>query len=654
MARVAALAAQQVAPPAAAERGEGERIVETLDVIVPTCEGKRIARRCVESVLSATQTRVRFELVVVGDPPDDPNLMRWLREQAARRRVTLLEQPSRDGPASAVGRGLSLHPERDVVVLDGEVEVADDWLDRLFSHASKGRDIGTVAPFASAEGVAGYPRAAGGGPLPEGQTLASLDALFRRANAGVSVPLASTHGPCIYLRRECLNAVGTASAELLVRGPDTGADFSLQAAELGFRHVLAADVFIQRHGRFASMANAGGISGLARGEAAAQRARVTSAEEPSRSSRRRVDLLRLAESPRHLVLFVGHGWGGGIRRHMTDLAAMIGERCNVLILEPAGKTAVRLFWCRPDEDFAAFFSLPEELQALTSMLRTLGLARIHFHHVHGLPRSVLDLPAAVGVPYDCTLHDYYAVCPQYHLVTREGRYCGEPDAAGCAACLAERPSQWGVDIAAWRGTFEELLGGAQRVIAPTLDVSRRIARYFPGVTTMVVPHPETLQPRVEPMVRVVTLGSLSPEKGLRVVAACAADARARRLPLAFRILGPTTEPLVGVLGSTVSIHGEYSDSELPRLVAAENPDVIWFPAQVPETYSYTLSVAMAIGLPIVASSLGAFPERLAGYPRAFIVPWDATAETWNETLRSAARPEPSNTTQTMLAGFATS
>ena len=65
--------------------------------------------------------------------------------------------------------------------------------------------------------------------------------------------------------------------------------------------------------------------------------------------------------------------------------------------------------------------------------------------------TVLDLPGEVGVPYDCTLHDYYAICPQYHLNAEDGRYCGEPDALGCAACLARRPGQWGMDITAWRG-----------------------------------------------------------------------------------------------------------------------------------------------------------------------------------------------------------
>jgi hypothetical protein len=67
--------------------------------------------------------------------------------------------------------------------------------------------------------------------------------------------------------------------------------------------------------------------------------------------------------------------------------------------------------------------------------------------------------------------------------------------------------------------------------------------------------------------------------------------------------------------------------------------VIWFPAQVPETYSYTLSVAMTTGLPIVASDLGALPERLANYPHAVIVPWNAPAGRWNDILCNVGERE---------------
>ena len=53
-----------------------------------------------------------------------------------------------------------------------------------------------------------------------------------------------------------------------------------------------------------------------------------------------------------------------------------------------------------------------------------------------------------------------------------------------------------------------------------------------------------------------------------------------------------------------------------------------FPAQWPETYSYTLSAAIDAGLPIVATRIGAFPERLEGRPLTWLVDPEASTEEW--------------------------
>jgi GT2 family glycosyltransferase/glycosyltransferase involved in cell wall biosynthesis len=616
--------------------------VTTIDVIVPVHRGAETARRCVESVLAAAQT-MPFEVVVVNDASPEAELVHWLRELAEQRRIRLLEQPVRQGFAAAVNRATALHRDlgRDVVILDSSAEVANDWLDRLGEHASGGGDIGTVVPFTNFGGVAGYPRSGARNALPKGHTVASLDLLFRRANAGSAISTPLSYGPCVYVRRECLNVVGTFDGGQL--GGDEGVvqDFCLRATRAGFRHLLAADVFVWHQDAGSGAADTTELA--ARAEAALDKLyphyRVERAgfvqRDPARPYQRRVDLLRLAESPRQLLLFVAHAWGGGIRRHMQELATLASERCDVLFLEPAAGDTVKLSWPKPGEGFAVYFALPQEMPALIALLRALGLARIHFHHIHGLPRVVLDLPAAVGVPYDCTLHDYYTICPQYHLVTEDGRYCGEPDAAGCAACISRRPGQWGLDITTWRSAFGALLRGSNRVFAPSRDVAQRIARYFPDVAVTVLPHAEAPAAAVPRIVRVITLGSLSVEKGLRVVATCAADARARALPLSFRVLGSTTEPLPQWPRAALSIHGQYAEDELPALIAAERPDVIWFPAQVPESYSYTLSIALSAGVAIVASALGALPERLAGNPRAVIVPWNASAAEWNDALIKA-------------------
>ena len=58
------------------------------------------------------------------------------------------------------------------------------------------------------------------------------------------------------------------------------------------------------------------------------------------------------------------------------------------------------------------------------------------------------------------------------------------------------------------------------------------------------------------------------------------------------------------------------------------PDLVWFPAQVPESYSYTLSAALRAGLPVVAPNLGAFAERLNGRAWTWVEPWSRSADEW--------------------------
>ncbi len=55
---------------------------------------------------------------------------------------------------------------------------------------------------------------------------------------------------------------------------------------------------------------------------------------------------------------------------------------------------------------------------------------------------------------------------------------------------------------------------------------------------------------------------------------------------------------------------------------------MWYPAQWPETYSFTLSAAIDAGLPIVATRIGAFPERLEGRALTWLVDPEASTEEW--------------------------
>jgi glycosyltransferase involved in cell wall biosynthesis len=319
-----------------------------------------------------------------------------------------------------------------------------------------------------------------------------------------------------------------------------------------------------------------------------------------------------------------------VERHVDDLVGLLADDCEVLRLRPDGDDAVELAWLREGEEMQAWFGAAD-WPACIALLQSLGIARVHFHHVHGLPRAALDLPGDLDVPYDATLHDYYPICPRYHLAPGAGRHCGEESGARCERCLEAAPAQWGLALDEWRALFHGFLRAAARVIVPSQDAAARLRRYFPDVALLVWSHPET--PRTAQAVyKVALLGGLSAIKGARVLEACVRDAVARGLPLHYHVVGHVDRPMDTWPRAPLTLTGSYEEKKLPELLAIERPDAILFLSQVPETYSYTLSAAMDSGLPVVAPRLGAFPERLRGYRAHALFPHDASAEAINDAL----------------------
>ncbi len=342
-------------------------------------------------------------------------------------------------------------------------------------------------------------------------------------------------------------------------------------------------------------------------------------------------LQTLAEPGLPKILLVTHAWGGGVQQHIDMLLVLLQGKARVLVLRPAAGERLELRY-----DSVSLRIPATDRTALVDALKAIAIDRVHLHHVNGFPADVLTLDRALAVPLDVTLHDFFVACPQYQFADHDGRYCGEPDDSGCRSCLDRRPHAWALPIADWRAAMATTLGRAERIFAPSQSVADRLHRYFPELHIEVLPHADVAvaPPRV---VKVALLGALAASKGLRAAVDVATYAMTNATPLTVRLLGHAAEPLPPMLTAT----GSYEPGELPRLIGIERPDVLWLPSQVPETYSFTLTAALASGLPIVASDIGALRDRLQNNDRARLVPFDASPHTWHDSLLAAAASDES-------------
>ena len=218
-----------------------------IDVVIPIYRGRLETLRCLLSVLTA-KVKIAHEPVVINDASPDPVLCRALRRLAAAGLVTLIEHSTNQGFVKSANRGLRVHPDRDVLLLNADTEVFDGWLDRLHRSALQRPNVGTVAPLSNNATICSYPERGFDNPYPLELDSRELDALAAQVNEGISVLAPTSVGFCMLLRRTCLDDVGYFDEDAFSPGYGEENDFSQRASRRGWVHLIAADVFVRHWG----------------------------------------------------------------------------------------------------------------------------------------------------------------------------------------------------------------------------------------------------------------------------------------------------------------------------------------------------------------------------------------------------------------------
>jgi GT2 family glycosyltransferase/glycosyltransferase involved in cell wall biosynthesis len=633
-------------------------------VVIPVYSGHDVTLRCVDSVVRARNT-TDAHVTVFWDAGPDTRLRDALRSRALSGAFSLVENRENLGFLRTCNRGMSAHPDDDVVLLKADTEVADGWLDRLARAARSSPDIGTATPFSNAATICTYPKICSEAPLPSHTTVAQLDTRFARVNTGEVLDLPTGHGFCLFIRRAMLDLVGPFDETDLGFVCGEESDLCLRGRAAGFRSVLAADVFVGRAESVSFGAERSDRASAALSKLAARHPAYTAEmatfirNDPAEHLRNRVVVATLRElvenSPRGSILMVTHHLGGGVEVNVRALGARL-EQEGICVLELASHPDGTLRLRDVKTGLEATYLERSDLEStLVRDLEALGLRLVHVHHILTFPETIRAVLAQLNVPFDVTLHDFFATCPRVNLVRADGTYCGEPPPVGCDICIAtDGPHEAArilessppTCIASYRESTHSWLSRARRIVVPSSDTAARINRVFPALALDVLPHPETgcaRRPRVatpDGIVHVAVLGGIGLHKGFRRlldVARCASNAG---LPLRFVVFGTTVDS--GSLRAlpNVEVSGRYTSEQLPALIARTRCTVAAFLSVWPETYSYTLSEALELGLYPVCNDIGAPAERLRALDHGILIPTDAApAEVCAALLDAARRAE---------------
>lgn len=633
-----------------------------LDVIVPVFRGYSQTRRCLESVLGCPQT-LDHNVVVIDDATPEPGLAGFLDDLARSSGVTLVRNDRNLGFVASANRGMRLHPDRDVVLLNSDTEVANDWLDRLHRCAYSQPDIGTVTPFSNNATICSYPFDGWQGGMPGTLGLAALDRLVASCNAGRWIELPTAVGFCMFVRRACIDDVGLFDEQRFGRGYGEENDFSRRAARSGWRNVLAADVLVFHAGSVSfgdernSRQRAAMKALLAVHPDYLGRLGEFSARDPVRPLRESIDLARLethederrqvgrervellrSQSRRPTQLHFTHSWDGGTNRWVSEFCKNDGQRRNLVLrsissrnvaawrlelLEPAIADLPLVAWDLGRPIHATEICHPEYWSILAEIVDGFDVRALLISSLIGHSFDMFDL----ALPSVVVLHDLYPFCPA--LFGYFDAPCTTCRADTLRSCMQRNPYNafWhnssADDWLRLRKDYAQRLSLPWvRVAAPTHSARNRWATLFPPIAEKACQNiAHGINPQLRPVtaegfldrrmggrkLRLVVPGRLLPHKGLNLFA----RALPEMIPHADFLLlgcGRFGGPFENARG--VQIVRTYSHPELRGHIEAFDPDAALMLSIAPESFSYTMSEMHAFGLPVIATNLGAFAERI--------------------------------------------
>lgn len=225
-------------------------------------------------------------------------------------------------------------------------------------------------------------------------------------------------------------------------------------------------------------------------------------------------------------------------------------------------------------------------------------------------------------------HDYYALCPRFNLMNREGRYCDIPDLSYCDSC--GKPVLMGIgesdtSVAQWREEWGNFLRQTDQIIVFSENTKEIIGRVWEGLsdTILVQPHKVGYLRKVkidqlnkDEILRIGVLGTINQHKGSKIIKEMCRLIERDALPVKVILIGTGQE-----LQETevLSITGPYIREQLPDIIETQKINLIFIPSVWPETFSYTAQEAIEMGMPVAVFDLGAPAERVKGYSKGLIV-----------------------------------
>ncbi len=336
------------------------------------------------------------------------------------------------------------------------------------------------------------------------------------------------------------------------------------------------------------------------------------------------------------------GYPGGIEYHQIDLInSFIRKRLPVYMVFPERDSiCLRLYKdYKVEEDRYKGGRLDDhrlrdhEIENVFSkILDDIDVDIVHFQSIRTLPLSLIEIAKIKNKKTLATLHEYYFWCINCIMLAPD--FCWfEENEERCFECLTlSNYTVYNNHVRERRQYIDYLFSILDKVIVPSFYVKDVFLSLYNGLANekcaviefgidrnILIEGNGNKKHSGNKKLKLAFLGNFLHYKGNRTFLELLKYYR-NSDSLDFSIIGNIFDPSLVPSYKNLTVAGGYTRDKVVEKIHQVNPDIILLLSNWPETFSYTLSEAIASGVPVISTDGGALRERVSKESVGFLVP----------------------------------
>lgn len=478
---------------------------KAIDIIIPIYNAYEDLVKCIDSVKGHTDLNVH-RLILINDCSTDERILPYIRSEEAEN-VIVIDNESNAGFSNNVNKGMMYSPDRDVILLNSDTIVTENWVDKIVECAYSKTEIGTVTPMSNSATLCSYPIMCQDNDIPEHWTVDTLAKVVERCSMKMYPRITVAVGFCMFIKRETIEKVGLFDAETFERGYGEENDFCNRAEQLGYIHVMCDNTFIYHKGTVSFLNEQKKALIEAHEKILVERYPVQMSRNTNycmssldQFVRENIHIYTKADPNKKNIMYLVQADFredafdniGGTQHHVRDLTISMKDEFNVYVVA-RDREYFRVTMYSGAEPLSLKYYIGEregfprihdtELEKLfKNILCAFEINVLHVHHTYGLSFDIFHVAEELGIPTILTMHDYYYICPTIKLVNLDKQYCnGYYDETNCVDCLKKNAGIHTADnyLTEWRENCSMIFKKCEQLIVPS-DAARDVyVKYYP-------------------------------------------------------------------------------------------------------------------------------------------------------------------------------